>query len=594
MAGTFDDKRLDHVKHRLELRDQRILAKSRGHVVESAVEKVKEFRLVQELGPLGAVIFLDDGCEHFRAAHPAAQAYELREIFVVELVHCPAHILKGSIEFPADAIPIPGIGLVDDRLAAGYDGFFYAHSGGEVEYVPTDLLHSLAILRLHGDKTFGDHGAQQQGDLSAHAGILAEGLAKLALPIWSAQLVEHVENLAGHWHDDVLHGCGWKLREVDLLGRRIGTANHRRREGGNETENGDSHSGHVLFIVRPPRSAGCRRVLIMNRNRIHNILRDASSKRILVIGDVMLDEFVWGKVSRISPEAPVPVVEVSHENSYPGGAANVARNLAEFVGSVRVLGLVGCDAYGLQLRNLLEEERIRTDCLVENSSVPTIVKTRVIARQQQVVRVDREKRIRPDASLLRGLLEQVERVLPETDAIIFEDYGKGLLIQEFKDAVCAMAAERNLVITVDPNPSNPLDWSGVTTIKPNRAEAFAAAGVPQSEPAENPLEDAPLLEVGRRLIECWKTKQLLVTLSEHGMILFDDGLPPYHTPTRAQEVFDVSGAGDTAIALYTLSLAAGATAREAAEVANHASGIVVGKLGTATVSPGELTGSFPE
>lgn len=331
----------------------------------------------------------------------------------------------------------------------------------------------------------------------------------------------------------------------------------------------------------------------MNRKRIHNILSEASAKRILVIGDVMLDEFVWGKVSRISPEAPVPVVEVSHENSYPGGAANVARNLAEFTDFVRVLGMVGRDSFGAQLRGLLAEELIRTDCLVE-SAAPTIVKTRIIARQQQVVRVDREKKIKPDAEALRAILAQVERVLPETDAIIFEDYGKGLLVQALKDEVCKMVDGRGIVVTVDPNPGNPLDWSGITAIKPNRSEAFAAAGVPMGDPADDPLQDEPLLEVGRRLIERWQAKQLLITLSEHGMILFEDGQPPYHTPTRAQEVFDVSGAGDTAISLYTLALAAGATAREAAEIANHASGIVVGKLGTATVSAAELLESFPE
>lgn len=313
-----------------------------------------------------------------------------------------------------------------------------------------------------------------------------------------------------------------------------------------------------------------------------------------MIGDVMLDEFVWGKVSRISPEAPVPVVEVSRESSYPGGAANVARNLAEFTRSVRVLGVVGRDGYGAQLRGLLEEERIQTDCLVEVAGLPTIVKTRIIARQQQVVRVDREKRTTPDAATLRSIVAQVERVLPETDAIIFEDYGKGLIVQELKDAVCALAQRRETVVTVDPNPGNPLDWAGVTAIKPNRSEAFAAAGVLHDEPADDPLRDAPLLEVGRRLIERWKVGQLLITLGEHGMILFDGGQPPYHTPTRAQEVFDVSGAGDTAISLYTLALAAGATAREAAEIANHASGIVVGKLGTATVSAEELVESFPE
>ncbi len=339
---------------------------------------------------------------------------------------------------------------------------------------------------------------------------------------------------------------------------------------------------------------GRQLVSLMNRQRIHNILSAASSKRILVIGDVMLDEFVWGKVSRISPEAPVPVVEVSTESSYPGGAANVGRNLAEFTSSVRVLGAIGRDAFGAQLRGLLEGERIRTDCLVEVPGFPTIVKTRIIARQQQVVRVDRERRVAPSEETFADILGQVERVLPETDAVIFEDYGKGLIGQRLKDAVCALAAPRGIVVTVDPNPTNPLDWSGVMAIKPNRSEAFAAAGVPWSEPASDPLQDAPLLEVGRRLIARWGTKQLLITLSEHGMILFEEGQSPYHTPTRAQEVFDVSGAGDTAISLYTLALAAGASAREAAEIANHASGIVVGKLGTAIVSVAELEASFPE
>lgn len=308
----------------------------------------------------------------------------------------------------------------------------------------------------------------------------------------------------------------------------------------------------------------------------------------------MLDEFVWGKVSRISPEAPVPVVEVSRESSYPGGAANVARNLAEFAKSVRVLGVVGTDAFGGQLRGLLEHENIRTDCLVEVADQPTIVKTRIIARQQQVVRVDREKRVAPAPETHRALVEQVARILPKIDAIIFEDYGKGLITQELKDAVCAMARDLGVLVTVDPNPTNPRDWSGVTAIKPNRSEAFAAAGVLNGEPAEDPLRDAALLEVGRRLVERWGVKQLLITLSEHGMILFEEGQPAYHTPTRAQEVFDVSGAGDTAISLYTLALAAGATAREAADVANHASGIVVGKLGTATVGPEELVASFSE
>ncbi len=311
-----------------------------------------------------------------------------------------------------------------------------------------------------------------------------------------------------------------------------------------------------------------------------------------MIGDVMLDEFVWGKVSRISPEAPVPVVEVVSQSSYPGGAANVARNLVEFTPHVGVLGAIGKDVYGAQLVELLEAEGIRTDSLVKADGWPTIVKTRIIARQQQVVRVDRERRTRIGETLMDEVMERVHEVLTETDVVIFEDYGKGFLNQAMKDRICEAAADRGLVVCVDPNPGNPIDWSGATVIKPNRGEAFAAAGVVLTEAEDEPLSDGPLLEVGRRLVEMWDVEQLLVTLGEHGMILFERGNEPYHTPTRAQEVFDVSGAGDTVIAVYALGLAAGVSAREAAEMANHAAGIVVGKLGTATVGPEELVGSF--
>ncbi len=330
----------------------------------------------------------------------------------------------------------------------------------------------------------------------------------------------------------------------------------------------------------------------MNSERIQHILRTAAEKRILVIGDVILDEFVWGKVSRISPEAPVPVVEVSSQTSYPGGAANVARNLVEFTPNVRVLGAVGQDPHGLALAELLRAEGIATDSLIELEDWPTIVKTRIIARQQQVVRVDRERRIRIGSEVLEKIMDRVHDVITETDVVIFEDYGKGFLGQELKDRVCAAATERGVSVCVDPNPGNPIDWSGATVIKPNRGEAFAAAAMPLGEAEDDPLNDQPLLEVGRRLVELWGVEQLLVTLGEHGMILFERGHEPYHTPTRAQEVFDVSGAGDTVIAVYALGLAVGISAQDAAELANHAAGIVVGKLGTATVSVRELAASF--
>ncbi|MEI6338819.1 MAG: PfkB family carbohydrate kinase [Verrucomicrobiota bacterium] len=330
----------------------------------------------------------------------------------------------------------------------------------------------------------------------------------------------------------------------------------------------------------------------MNPERIQYLLQQARLQCLLVIGDVMLDEFVWGKVSRISPEAPVPVVEVQRESSYPGGAANVARNLLPFCKSVQISGLVGCDSPAARLKTLLTEEGIDTGGLIENPEMPTIVKTRIIARQQQVVRVDRERRVAVSASALDAACRHIESLLPSVDGVIFEDYGKGFLSQDFVNRVSDMAARSQKIITADPNPGNPLVWKGITTLKPNRSEAFAMAGQTDSGAADDPLADAPLLEIGKSLLEKFRISSLLVTLGEHGIILFDRDQPPYHTPTRAQEVFDVSGAGDTTIALYTLALCAGATLQEAAEIANHAAGVVVGKLGTATLTPAELVESF--
>ncbi len=330
----------------------------------------------------------------------------------------------------------------------------------------------------------------------------------------------------------------------------------------------------------------------MTRDRVSQLLAAFQGKRILVIGDLMLDEFLWGKVSRISPEAPVPVVEVVREEYFPGGAANVARNLAEFSKGTRIMGVTGTDRHADHLRELLTGEGIRVDAIQSHACYQTIVKTRVIARQQHVVRIDREKRLQLQPEHAAAALAQIEALLPETDAIIVEDYGKGMLSQSFAASVCELAKRAGKIIAVDPNPNNPLAWQHVTVIKPNRAEAFASAGLPPSEPDDSPASDAALLEVGRVLSEKWDTENLLITLGEHGVLLFRHDAPPYHAPTRAREVFDVSGAGDTVIALFTLALSAGATSSEAAEIANHASGIVVGKLGTATVSPQELLASF--
>ncbi len=330
----------------------------------------------------------------------------------------------------------------------------------------------------------------------------------------------------------------------------------------------------------------------MNFSRFQQIADRFSGLSLLVIGDIMLDEFIWGRVKRISPEAPVPVVEVDRETSYPGGAANVARNLREFSESVHLLGLIGTNSHAAQLRGLLESEGIGLDCLVEDPAYQTIVKTRIIARNQQVVRVDREKKTALTRLQTSQALAKFDALIHQIDGIIIEDYAKGLLTQELVDAIVTKARAAGKIVTVDPNPHNHLAWSGVSAIKPNRSEAFAAAGLALTDPLEPATADADLLRAGQMLLERWNTEYVLVTLSEQGIMLFQRNAAPFHIPTRAQEVYDVSGAGDTTIALFTLALCAGATATEAAVIANNAAGVVVGKLGTATLTPAELLESF--
>jgi rfaE bifunctional protein kinase chain/domain len=330
----------------------------------------------------------------------------------------------------------------------------------------------------------------------------------------------------------------------------------------------------------------------MDLKRLREILDAAPAKRLLVIGDLMLDEFVWGKVARISPEAPIPVVQVTRESFYPGGAANVARNLREFVRDIDVIGMFGCDNDGRQLSQVLADQKIDTAAAIEDKTFRTIKKTRVIAHNQQVVRVDRDHLRAPSATQVSRIVASVGRRLAKIDAVIFEDYGKGFLSAELVDKICDAALARGKIVTADPNSNHPLMWSKITAIKPNRSEAFLAAGLPWSDPLGSPLNDPQLLTAGRRLLKKWQVKMLLITLGEHGMMLFERGKRAHHIPTKAQQVYDVSGAGDTAIALFTLGLVCGATPIEAAEIANHGSAVVVGKLGTATVTRDELIASF--
>ena len=308
--------------------------------------------------------------------------------------------------------------------------------------------------------------------------------------------------------------------------------------------------------------------------------------KILVIGDLMLDQFIWGKVNRISPEAPVPVVQVTKDSAYPGGAANVARNLADFGISVGISGIIGRDLSGKDLRKLLNASNIATDGLFDLADFPTIVKTRIIARHQQVVRVDRETSLRLQPQQQAKIVAKLRTLIAAVDAVIIEDYGKGFITQSLVDAIFETARHNDVIVAVDPNANNPLNWSGATLVKPNRAEAYIAANRSYDENEKN------MIEIGNLLQKKWQIPFLLVTLGEAGMILFHPPHAPLFTPTKAKEVFDVSGAGDTAIAFFTAALSAGLSGAEASEIANHAAGVVVGKLGTATLTPEELLEAF--
>jgi D-glycero-beta-D-manno-heptose-7-phosphate kinase len=332
----------------------------------------------------------------------------------------------------------------------------------------------------------------------------------------------------------------------------------------------------------------------MDLNRLEQILDRATTRRIMVIGDLMLDEFVWGKVGRISPEAPVPVVEVTGESFYPGGAANVARNLREFVDRVAIIGLLGKDRGGQQLQELLTKQNIDISNAIEDEAFRTILKTRIIARHQQVVRVDREQFIRASAQQIQRVVTAVQKNISDVDAVIFEDYGKGFLSTEMVSRIADAAHSAGKIVAADPNPRHLVDWHGVTVVTPNRTEAFLAAGIPGRDPDTVPPHDSDLKRAGETLLEKWDTKYVLITLGEHGMMLFQQSEAPHYIPTKARQVFDVSGAGDTAIAFFTLGLVCGATPIEAAEIANHGSAVVVSKLGTATVTLDELVASFRE
>jgi rfaE bifunctional protein kinase chain/domain len=326
--------------------------------------------------------------------------------------------------------------------------------------------------------------------------------------------------------------------------------------------------------------------------RLRQLLEACARARVLVLGDVMLDHFLWGKVGRISPEAPVPVVEFERESYIPGGAGNVARNLADLNATTELLGAVGNDASALQLKQVLRHDRIGCGGLFSCENRTTSVKTRIIAHRQQMVRVDRESRADIGESATRSLLARLERNLKTADAVILCDYAKGVITQRLLDETKAICRRSGVWLSVDPKPSHHMNLAGVSLLTPNRKEAFELAGIADDARAETPAQNRALLSVAEKLLTDLHPALLLITLGDQGLLLCERGQKPFHISTVAREVFDVSGAGDTVIASFTLAIIAGASPVEAATFSNHAAGVVVGKLGTATVTPEELTQSF--
>ncbi len=315
--------------------------------------------------------------------------------------------------------------------------------------------------------------------------------------------------------------------------------------------------------------------------RAKEIIGEFDARRILVIGDLMLDRYIYGTVRRISPEAPVPVVNVIHEKSMPGGASNVAWNVQSLGGQGEVAGVIGKDRDAQTLTALLQQGGVGVDALWTHDDVRTTVKTRIIADRQQVVRVDWEDALELTGEHLDGFCRRMADRIAHVDGVIIEDYGKGVIRQEVVNEALSAARARDIPVGYDPKDDHTLDVRGATVATPNRKEAFMALGKREPLQERPPLEDPELVEVSKQLRDKWGVELLVITLGPHGMFLLDERDKPVHVPTRAREVFDVSGAGDTVIAVCTLALASGASHREAVELANYAAGDVVARLGTA-------------
>jgi D-glycero-beta-D-manno-heptose-7-phosphate kinase len=305
------------------------------------------------------------------------------------------------------------------------------------------------------------------------------------------------------------------------------------------------------------------------------------SVKVLVIGDIILDEYIWGDVSRISPEAPVPIVEVRKEEKRLGGAANVVNNIFSLKGQTGLCGVVGDDIYGRDIIESIKGMGLDTDGIISDQTRCTSIKTRVLGHTQQMVRIDREIRRAINDDITPKLLQSVEATINTVNAIIIADYGKGVITSSLMKGIRALTAGKNIIIGVDPKPENFDSYHGVDLITPNHHEAGAFCRFEIHD-------EETLVRAGNQMLNELNCRAVIITQGKDGMTLFEKGNEPCHIPTVARKVFDVSGAGDTVIAAFCLGLASGMDLKSAAVISNFAAGIVVGEVGTSIVTVDEL------
>ncbi len=322
-------------------------------------------------------------------------------------------------------------------------------------------------------------------------------------------------------------------------------------------------------------------MLAFTEEQLKGLLQSFRGKKIAVVGDLMLDRYYWGSVQRVSPEAPVPVVEVESESIRLGGAANVASNIQALGGEPVLIGLIGNDYVGQSLIEMLKERNLETQGVIVDGSRPTTVKTRIIAHGQHVVRIDNESKADCPDHLIPRLIDAVRYNIRGIDAIIIEDYNKGVVTGEIIRQVIAVATKYDKIITVDPKFNNFAEYKGVTVFKPNRREVEEVLGGRLKS-----IDD--VIAAGQRLLSMLSAQNVLLTRGEEGMSLFEASGGVMHIPTVAENVQDVSGAGDTVIATLTMALAAGAGIREACVLANCAGGVVIGVVGIVPIEPSQL------